>query len=101
VEFHCYWVGSRTIVLENGSDEDVLGVGTYQLRLHGGNKLLVRDALYAPGVRCSLVSFVSLMRIDFSFGFHSDGLDLFYNGNLFWPCYIERRFHCFGLIQYL
>ena len=34
VEFHRYLVGSRTIVLGNGSEEDVLGVGTYQLRLH-------------------------------------------------------------------
>jgi len=76
-------VGSRTIVLGNGSEEDVLGVGTYQLRLHKGNKLLLQDALYALGVQCSLVSFVSLMRIGFSFSFCTNGLDLFYNGNLF------------------
>jgi len=34
-------------------------------------------------VQYSLVSFVSLIRIVFSFGFHTDGLNLFYNGNLF------------------
>jgi len=45
--------------------------------------MLLHDALYAPGVRCSLVSFVSLMRIRFSFSFRTDGLDLLYNGNLF------------------
>ena len=45
--------------------------------------MLSHDALYALGVRCSLVSFVSLMRIGFSFSFRTDGLDLFYNGNLF------------------
>ena len=83
MEFHRHPVGSRTVVLENGSEEDVLGVGTYQLRLRGGNKLLLHDALYAHGVRCSLVSFVSLMRIGFSFSFHTGGLDLFYNDNLF------------------
>jgi len=83
VEFHRYPVGSRTVVLGNGSEEDVPGVGTYQLRLHGGKKLLLHDALYAPGVRCSLVFFVSLIRISFSFSFHTDGLDLFYNGDLF------------------
>jgi len=43
----------------NGSEEDVVGVGTYQLNLRGGNKLLLHDALYALGVRCSLVSYVS------------------------------------------
>ena len=30
-----------------------------------------------------MVSFVSLARIGFSFGSRNDGLDLFYNGNLF------------------
>jgi len=28
------------------------------------------------------VPFVSLTRLGFSFGFHPDGLDIFYNGNL-------------------
>jgi len=69
--------------LGNGSEEDVLEVGTYQLRLRGENKLLLHDALYAPGVRCFLVSFVSLMRIGFSFIYRTDGLDLFYKCNLF------------------
>jgi len=45
--------------------------------------MFLHDALYAPRVRCSLVSFVSLMRIGFSFSFRTDDLDLFYNGNLF------------------
>ena len=39
--------------LENGSEEDVIGVGTYQLLLQGGNKLLLFDALYAPGCEFS------------------------------------------------
>ena len=38
--------------------------------------------LCAPGVQCSLVFVVSLMRMYFLFGFRIDGLDLFYNGNL-------------------
>ena len=83
MEFYCNSVGSQTAVLGNGSEEDVLGVGTYKLRLRRGNKLLLHDALYAPRVRCSLVSFVLLMRISFSFSFRTDGLDLFYSGNLF------------------
>ena len=40
VEFHRYPVCSWTIIPGNGSKEDVLGVGTYQLKLRGGNKLL-------------------------------------------------------------
>jgi len=81
VEFHRYPVCSRTVVLGNGSEEDVLGVRT--LRLRGGNKQLFHDALYAPGVRRSLFCFVLLLRIGFSFSFRTDGLDLFYNGNSF------------------
>jgi len=76
-------VDPQTVVLGNRSKEDVLGVETYQFRLCGGNELLLHDALYVCGVRCSLVSFVSLMRIGFSFGYRTDGLDLFYNSNLF------------------
>jgi len=76
-------VGSRTVILGNVSEENVIGVGTYQLRLRGGNKMLFYNALFTPGVRCSLVSLVSLMRIGFSLSFRTDGLDLFYNGNLF------------------
>jgi len=83
VEFHPYSVDSRTAVMGNGSEEDVFGVGTYQVRLRGGNKLLLHDTLYTPGLRCSLVSFVSLIRISFSFGHRTNGLDLSYNGNLF------------------
>jgi len=69
-------------LMGNGNEEDVLGVGTYQLILREGNKLLLHGALYAPRVRCSLVSFVLLMRIGFSFGFRTAGLNLFYNDNL-------------------
>jgi len=45
VDFHHYLVGSQTVVMGNGSEEDVLGVGTYKLGLHGGNTLLLHDAL--------------------------------------------------------
>jgi len=77
VEFHRYLVDPQTVVLGNGSEEDVLEVETYQLRLRGGNKLLLHDTLYVPRVRCSLISFISLIRIAVSFGFRTDGLDLY------------------------
>jgi len=44
VDFHHYAVPSQTV---NGSEEDVLRVGTYKLRLHGGNTLVLHDAIYA------------------------------------------------------
>ena len=69
VDFHPYSVGLQTVTLGNGTVEDVLGVGTYRLKLRGGNSLLLHDTLYTPGVRCSLVSYVSLMELSFSICF--------------------------------
>ena len=45
--------------------------------------LLLHDALYTPGVQCSLVSFVLLIQIGFSFCFRPNGVEIFHNGNLF------------------
>jgi len=82
VEFHSFPVESWTIILGNDSKEDVLKIGIDQLRLREGNKLRFHDALYAHGMRCYLVSFVSLMRLGLSFDFQTNGLDIFYNGCL-------------------
>ena len=64
------------MTLGNGTAEDILRVGTYRLKLCGGNSLLLHDALYAPGVRCSLVSYVSLMKLGFYFISRTDSLDI-------------------------
>jgi len=71
VDFHRYPVGSQTVVLGNGSEEDVLGVGTYKLRLFGGNTLLLHDTIYAPEVRVCLLALVFLneVRILFQFSY--------------------------------
>jgi len=67
VDFHLYPVGLQIVTVGNGTVEDVLGVGTFRLKLCGGNSLLLHDTLYTPGVRCSLVSYVSLMKLVFQF----------------------------------
>jgi len=51
--------------------------------LRGGNSLLLHDTPYAPEVRCSLVSYVSLMKLVFQFASRTDGLYILYGGNLF------------------
>jgi len=56
VDFHLYPVGLQIMSVGNGTIEDVLRVGTYRLKLRGGNSLLLHDTLYTPGVRYSLVS---------------------------------------------
>ena len=48
VKFQRYPVDSQTVILVNGSEGDVLGVGAYQLKLRGRNKLLLHYSLYAP-----------------------------------------------------
>jgi len=50
VEFNRYQVDPQTVVLGNGSEEDVIRIETYQLRLCGGNKQLLHGTLYAAGV---------------------------------------------------
>jgi len=50
VDFHLYIVGSRTIMLGNGSEEDVLEVRTYKLKLRGGSMLLLLNAFCTPRI---------------------------------------------------
>jgi len=83
VNFHPCPMGLQTVTLGNGTTEDILGVETYRLKLHGGNSLLLHNALYALGVRCSLVSYVSLMKLGSHFVPQTDGLDILYGSNLF------------------
>jgi len=59
VNFDRYLVGSQTVILGIDSEEDVLGMGTYQLQLHERKTLLLHDALYRLAVQCFFVSFIS------------------------------------------
>ena len=59
MDSHLHLVDSQTIMLGNNSEEDVLGVGTYKVRLRGRNTFLLHDVLYTPAVRVCLLSLVS------------------------------------------
>jgi len=63
-------------LLGNGSEEDILGVGIYKLRLSEGNTLLLHDAIYTHGVRVWLLPLVSLIKLGFFFNSCIDGLDI-------------------------
>ena len=69
-------------MLSNGSTEDVLGVGTYKLRLYGENTLYLYDTLHAPRVQVCLFSLVSLMKLSFSFSSSTKGLNIMYVDNV-------------------
>jgi len=59
VNFYYYPVDPQTVVLGNDSEEHVLDIATYQLKLRGGNKLFLHYALYAPRVQRTFVPFSS------------------------------------------
>jgi len=63
-------------MLENGSEEDILGVGMNQVLLQRGNKLPLLDAPFAPRVRICLLPLVFLMRSGFTFSSCQDDLNI-------------------------
>ena len=91
-------MGTQSVVLGNGSEEDVLGVRMYQPLLREGNKLLFFYALYARGVLIfCLLSLVSLMKSRFGFSSCQDGLNILFNGNEFGHASLMNNF----LVPYL
>ncbi|KAK2994428.1 hypothetical protein RJ640_001244 [Escallonia rubra] len=80
VDYHQIPVGSKHIFMGNNSSEEVLGVGSYQLKLRTGRTLILEDVRYAPIVRINLLSVTALLdgESDFpSIGDASKNLDLY------------------------
>ena len=50
VDYHWVPAGRHSVVMGNGAQEDVLGVGTYQLKMRTGRILLLHDVFHAPTV---------------------------------------------------
>ncbi|KAK2993245.1 hypothetical protein RJ640_015724 [Escallonia rubra] len=69
VGYHRIPVGSKHIFMGNNSSEEVLGVGSYQLKLRNRRTLLLKDVRYAPTVWLNLLSVTALLDIGFSFNF--------------------------------
>ena len=42
--------GTHKVFVGNGTSEDVIGVGSYQLHLRSGRTLLLHDILHVPGI---------------------------------------------------
>jgi len=78
--------------LGNGSEKNILGIGTYQLTLRGGNKLLPFYTLYALRVQVCLLSLVSLMKSGFGFSSCLDGLEILYGANVFGRATLKNDF---------
>ena len=63
----------------NGTSEDSIGVGSYQLHLRSGLTLLLHDVLHVPGIQHNLLSITTLISFGFSFEFSNNGLVIFEN----------------------
>ena len=55
VEYCQIPVKSRDIKVGNGASVEVLGIGTYKLKLRGGRTLLLHDLLYALEIQRNLL----------------------------------------------
>ncbi|KAK2982316.1 hypothetical protein RJ640_029725, partial [Escallonia rubra] len=74
VDYHRNPVGSKHIFMGNNSSEEVLGVGSYQLKLRTGRTLILEDVRYAPTVRLNLFSVTALLDSGFvMYGEHPNG----------------------------
>ncbi|KAK2966774.1 hypothetical protein RJ640_020617 [Escallonia rubra] len=87
-------MGSKNISMGNNSSEEVLGDGSYQLKLRTGCILLLEDVRYAPTVRLNLLSVTALLDNDFSFIFQNNKLDILLDNVLF-----GHGFHMDSLFQ--
>ncbi|KAK4430709.1 hypothetical protein Salat_0832600 [Sesamum alatum] len=61
VDYHRVPACSHYIAMGNGTQEEVLRIGSYQLKLRTGRELLLSDVQYAPSIRCNLLSVTTLM----------------------------------------
>ena len=62
--------GTQYVILGNRAQEEVIGVGTYQLKLFLGHTLLLHEVLHAPSVQCNLFLVLTMLRLGFSFRFN-------------------------------
>ena len=67
----------------NGSYEEALGVGSYQLHLRTGCTLLLHDVLYVPGVLYNLLSVFTLLQLGYNFHLSWNGLDILLDDVIF------------------
>nr|CAD1816959.1 unnamed protein product [Ananas comosus var. bracteatus] len=67
VDYRRVSAGSHYVMMGNDTEEEVLGIGAYQLRLRNGRYLILHDVLYAPNIRCNLLSVLALPRLGFLF----------------------------------
>jgi hypothetical protein len=71
------------VYIGNGSYEEALGVGSYQLHLRTGHTLLLHDVLYVPRVLNNLLSVFTLLQLGYDFHLSWNGLDILLDDVIF------------------
>ncbi|KAL0437841.1 UNVERIFIED_CONTAM: Copia protein [Sesamum radiatum] len=92
VDYHRVPACSHYIAMGNGAQEEVLGIGSYQLKLSTGRELLLSDVQYAPNIRCNLLSVTALMEHGFSFLFEQMGLSIYFGKDLYGLGFMNNGF---------
>ena len=75
--------GTHKVFMGNGTSEDAIGFGSYQLHLLSGRTILLHDVLHVPRIRHNLLSVIALISFGFSFEFSNNGLVIFADGILY------------------
>ena len=75
--------GTHKVFVGNGTSEDAIEVGSYQLHLRSGRTLLLHDVLLVSGIQHNLLSVTALISFGFSFKFLNNGLVIFADGILY------------------
>uniref|UniRef100_A0A2N9GLJ0 Integrase catalytic domain-containing protein n=1 Tax=Fagus sylvatica TaxID=28930 RepID=A0A2N9GLJ0_FAGSY len=83
VDYRKIPAGTHVVYMGNGSYEEALGVGSYQLHLRTGRTLLLHDVLYVPGVLYNLLSIFTLLQLGYDFHLSWNGLDILLDDVIF------------------
>uniref|UniRef100_A0A2N9IG39 Integrase catalytic domain-containing protein n=1 Tax=Fagus sylvatica TaxID=28930 RepID=A0A2N9IG39_FAGSY len=83
VDYRKIPAGTHVVYMGNGSYEEALGVGSYQLHLRTGRTLLLHDVLYVPGVLYNLLSVFTLLQLGYDFHLSLNGLDILLDDVIF------------------
>ncbi|XP_026419768.1 uncharacterized protein LOC113315726 [Papaver somniferum] len=84
--------GTLRVYIGNGSSEEAVGVGTYQVHMRSGRILTLHDVLYVPGIHHNLFSVIALLSFGYSFKIEDGRLDIIYDSILFGQGYLSNNF---------
>ena len=84
--------GDRYVYLGNNARAEILGIGTYVLKLPGGGKLLLKDTLYSPSMRRNLVYVSQLESTGYDILFGKGRVKILLNGNLVHTMFVMMGF---------